>query len=57
MSWESLPNAKSQMLVCYMPLDNASAGAVAFGTSVRCNQLKCDLFYSVPFAFDGCESS
>ena len=40
-SWESANRltAKSEMLVCYMPLDNASAVAVAFGTSVRCNQL------------------
>ena len=45
------------MLVCYIPLDNSASAALAFGASVRCNQLKCDLFYSVPFAFDGCESS
>ncbi len=48
---------KSQMLVCYMPLDNSASAALAFGASVRCNQLKCDLFYSVLIAVDGCESS
>ena len=30
---------KAEMLVCYMPLDNSASAALAFGASVRCNQL------------------
>ena len=48
---------KAEMLVCYMPLGNSASAAVVFGTGVRCNQLKCGLFYSVLIAVDGCESS
>ena len=50
-------HAFKKLLVCYIPLDNSASARRSVWRERACNQSKCDLFYSVPFAFDGCESS